>query len=60
MNFISKTNLFNADINLWSSKTAWIGTIAELHKNKGIDIAIKTIEKLSQKFEEQKQSLCIL
>lgn len=52
-----KTNLFNADINLWSSKTAWIGTIAELHKNKGLDIAIKTIEKLSQKFEEQKQSL---
>lgn len=52
-----KTNLFNTDINLWSTKTAWIGTIAELHKNKGIDIAIKTIEKLSQKFEEQKQSL---
>ncbi|MFA5838755.1 MAG: glycosyltransferase [Candidatus Paceibacterota bacterium] len=52
-----KTSLFGKDINLWSTKTAWIGTIAELHKNKGIDIAIKTIEKLSQKFKEQKQSL---
>ncbi|MBU3968922.1 glycosyltransferase [Patescibacteria group bacterium] len=52
-----KTNLFGKSVNLWSTKTAWIGTIAELHKNKGIDIAIKTIEKLSQKFKEQKQSL---
>lgn len=52
-----KTNLFGKNINLWSTKTAWIGTIAELHKNKGLDVAIKTIEKLSQKFEEQKQSL---
>lgn len=51
-----KTELFSKDINSWSTKTAWLGTIAELHKNKGIDVAIRVMEKLSQKFKSYGQS----
>ena len=52
-----KTNLFRIDVNKWSAKTAWLGTIAELHKNKGLDVGINAIELVSQKLREKGYSL---
>ena len=36
------------------SKTLWIGTVAELHNNKGLSYAIKAVKKLEEKMDIEK------
>lgn len=48
---------FSGVIDLWSNQTLWIGTIAELNKNKGIDIALAAIHELKDYFYEHNVSL---
>ena len=53
--FISKTSarkeLLEKSMALVSNKTLWIGTIAELHKNKGLEYAIEALKKIKSPFK---------
>lgn len=53
---IERTRL-RGSVDLWSTQTLWIGSIAELHKNKGIDIAIEAIACIAPEFSKNKVSL---
>lgn len=53
---IEKTRL-RGSVDLWSTQTLWIGSIAELHPNKGVDVAIEALSRISPEFSKHKVSL---
>ncbi|MEX0934775.1 MAG: glycosyltransferase [Candidatus Paceibacterota bacterium] len=53
---IEKTPL-RGSIDLWNTQTLWIGSIGELHQNKGIDIAIEAMARIASEFSKHNVSL---